>query len=310
MSNKEIYQQLCASHKMPLFMQSWWLEGACAGYDWDVLLSLSTDGEVRGAWPYLVRKRMLVKWVELPTETPYGGVWLSPTLEDKQIDEVADDLLRQMEEKKFAYFSQRFVIDDRFIQHMTAYGYKTRQYVTYQIDTVTDAEKAVQKFSRSKRKKLELETWRVEDIEAERFYSFHKASLHQKNRDPWYSREFLIVMMTKAAEHDQCRLISVVDHAGEEEAVGCLLWDTEKVYLYLNGFDHAQKDNGAREVVIREAVREAAKRHLKVDFLSYRSFWKSYDAHREAYWMVTKTRRFFMVLLQLADWYRHKRQKR
>lgn len=309
-SNKDIYKQLCESHTMPLFLQSWWLEGACAGFDWDVLLSLSPDGDVLGAWPYQLHKRLFLRRAELPTETPYGGIWLAPTLNEKQRGDVTEDLLRQMENLKPAYFSQRFIADDELIQRMTEWGYKARQYVTYQIDTVQDEEQVIQKFSKSKRKKLELDTWRVEDIEADAFYAFHKASLRQKGRDPWYSREFLIVMMTKAAEHDQGRMISVVDHAGEEEAVGCLLWDNRKVYLYLNGFDHAQKDNGAREVIIREAVREAAKRHLQIDFLSYRSFWKSYNAHREPYWLVTRSRSIWMSLRHIVDWYRHKRQIR
>lgn len=128
MTNKEIYRRLCEQTELPLFMQYWWLEGVCAGKDWDVLIvkqplpsseegkkeTASPQGEeiaenpipqegegndessevkaselVLAAMPYEINKRFWLRHVNQPVLTPYGGIWFNPSVADNA-DKVAE----------------------------------------------------------------------------------------------------------------------------------------------------------------------------------------------------------------------------
>ena len=47
MSNKEEYKIYCESRPdIPLFSQYWWMDAACKGMTWDVLLYKNASGEI------------------------------------------------------------------------------------------------------------------------------------------------------------------------------------------------------------------------------------------------------------------------
>ena len=67
MTNKERYTEWAAVQEyLPLTMQPWWMEAVCAGKEWDVLLAENEQGEIMGAMPYLIRKRMGMRFIVMP----------------------------------------------------------------------------------------------------------------------------------------------------------------------------------------------------------------------------------------------------
>ena len=80
MTKKEIYSEwtkLSGNADLPIFMQSWWLDAVCAGKEWDVMLypaDADSADKVVAAMPYLIRKRLGVKFVIMPQMTQIGGM--------------------------------------------------------------------------------------------------------------------------------------------------------------------------------------------------------------------------------------------
>ena len=70
MDSKEKYRELCEAEgsRIPLFQQYWWMETVCAGKRWDVLLS-ERDGVIEGALPYLIGKKLGLRYILQPQLT-------------------------------------------------------------------------------------------------------------------------------------------------------------------------------------------------------------------------------------------------
>ncbi|MBO4741857.1 MAG: hypothetical protein J5605_09515, partial [Bacteroidales bacterium] len=76
MTDKEQYKYLCETHsEVPLFLQHWWMDAVCKGKQWDVFLYRNGDGEIQAVLPYLVGKKLGMKYILQPQLTQFNGVW-------------------------------------------------------------------------------------------------------------------------------------------------------------------------------------------------------------------------------------------
>lgn len=78
MTNKEKYRKLCETEgaRIPLFLQYWWWDAVSDGKPWDVLLC-EEDGHVKGAMPYLVGRKLMLRYSLMPQLTMFTGPWLA-----------------------------------------------------------------------------------------------------------------------------------------------------------------------------------------------------------------------------------------
>lgn len=308
-ANKILYRQLCEQYDLPLFMQYWWLEGVCAGKDWDVLLVRDNDdsNKIIAAMPYEVSKRLWIRIVCQSELTPYGGIWIHPEWQERpHIQELVcsriDELLH---EKHLAALHLRFGIDSPFPSLLEKQGYRIvgrRTYILPDTRLVADLRAA---FSRNKRKKLEqaIAKYQVEDIEAEEFYRFHAATSAQKNISLWYTREMLLVMWEKAETRGQARLIGIRDQEGELLAAAFVIWDAHCAYQLLNTFDHDSPDNGARELLTLEVIKQANIQGVPLDFTFHKDYLKHYGAQRRNYFAVHAGSMPMVTLTRLLNWF-------
>jgi len=311
MTNKEIYNEICQTHDVPLFQQYWWLEAVSAGKDWDVLLVYGEDlksDEVVAALPYETQKRLWKHFVRPQEMSPYGGLWLSEEVRDnedaivricKQIDEQAKVL-------KWASYNQRYGIESPVPGILAEMGYKIIDRKTYILDNLQDLDKIVEGFSRNKRKKLEKLTkeYQITALEPEEFYRFHVDTCAQKNTRIWYTREMLYVLYEKALEHQCGSLFGVRNEKGELLAEAFLVWDSETAYQLLNTFDHDYPDNGARELLTLEAIRRSRQQGVGLDFTYHRDYLKHYGAVKHTYYSVHKGSVPLVTLQRIIDWFR------
>src|ERR1700761_3039434 len=104
MSNKDLYIKICKEKKgVPLFMQPWWLDTVCAG--WDV--AIAKKGEhVTGAWAYPIEKKISVTLLRNPVLTPYLGphIFFPPDVKESNLDnfehETVAELMKQLPDAK------------------------------------------------------------------------------------------------------------------------------------------------------------------------------------------------------------------
>lgn len=309
MTNKELYTDLCKKYNMPLFMQAWWLNGVCAGHQWDVLLSKDENGDVRAAMPYQMDKHWWKKLIQMPNLTPYNGVWIRPDLADSiSITEaIAADFDKQMRDMKIAYYLQRYSIHSKFPDVFLNMGYKRIDRCTYMLDDVHDLNKVLDGFSRNKRKKLEKNTltYKVDTIGPEDFYRFHTECNAEKNKELWYSREMFLVQYEHSQERKQSHLICVRSAEGDPLAAAFLVWDKDTLYQLLNCYVHETKDNGAREMLTFEVIKYARELGKKVDFVCHRSYLRHYGAERKNFFAIKRSRSAIVSIHQVANWFRN-----
>ena len=161
-------------------------------------------------------------------------------------------------------------------------------------------------FSRNKRKKLErlTLTYNASDVEPEEFYRFHAAACRQKNRTISYSREMLYVIVEKALQHSQCRLLGVRNADGELLAETLMVWDKTTAYMLVNTFDHDKPADGARERLTVEAIKLARELGVRLDFTCSRDYLRNYGAKKQKVYSVHYGSLPFIAVQKFIDWLR------
>lgn len=335
MTNKEIYKQFSEQNDLPLFMQYWWLEGVCAGKDWDVLLITEAPAQkaedkaadeaseeaaspaetqeetpvVLAAMPYEMSKRCWLRHVSQPVLSPYGGIWFNPAIAD-DANKVAE-FYRQIDEKlsalKLVSYNQLFRPDCPSVHLLDSLRYKFVTRRTFVLSDLSDLQRVINGFSRSKRKKLEKDTltYSIAELEAEEFFYFHQQTLAQKKDKPTYSRENLLVMAEKAAARNQIRIFGVRNQDKELLAAAVVVWDKRYAYLLLDTFDHDVPDCGARELLTLEAIKQARSLGLKFDFTRHRSYLKHYGAKKTTFYSVHKGAALYVMAQRFIEWCKH-----
>ena len=314
MTPKEEYRQQCQNGELPLFLQDWWVQSACAGREWDVMFAYDADGKVCSMMPYLMEKRLWRNVVHMPELCPYGGAWLRQDLWDsyEATAAVARELCSCMSVLKLGYYQQSFMPGSHMPAAMGSIGFRLTRRYTHILQDTSDLNKVLDGFSKNKRKKLEKKTltYVVDTMTAEEFFQFHTTCNAEKNKELWYSRELFLVLYEKSQERGQSKIICIRDAHGEPLAAAFVVWDKMMAYQLLNCYVHEESDNGAREKLTFEVIRLANTLGLGVDFLSHRSYLKNYGATRTEYYVVKKSRSALISLIFFNKWLRSWRYKK
>lgn len=301
MTDKQLYTEWCKTQDdMPVFMQPWWLDAVCAGKEWDVMLfrdesaSLSDDtapsaetaetteiaptpaapsSEVQtivAAMPYLLRKRLWMKYILMPQQTQLGGVWITT---DKRDDvelqkRIADEIAENLCNMKLSYYYQQFPINSPLPLLLKERGFRLKSRITYRLEDLQDLDSVMSNFSKNKRRQLQKAlTLSVDDnMEAEEFYRFHLSCLKEQGKEISYTREFFLVLYLKASRLSQCRILRIKTANGDTAAAAFLVWDSKSLYYLIPCYSPAFKDSGASALLVWEAIKLARQLSLQFDF--------------------------------------------
>lgn len=266
MTNKELYTEWASQQEnLPIFMQPWWLDAVCAGKLWDVLLSHDAEGEIRGALPYLLRKKWWLRWIVMPQETQIGGLWLSGGADTEA---VCRDIAAQLADMKLAYYYQHYPIDSPAPAFMAALGFQRKERITYRIEDTADTEQIASLFSKNKKRQIQkaatLHAQR--GMDAETFYRLHREFLETQRKAISYTREFLLVLDRKARRNDRAEIISIHSETGEVYAAAYLVWDKQSMYYLIPCYNPLYKDSGAGALLVLEALKLAREKGVSFDF--------------------------------------------
>ena len=209
-TNKEQYKQLCDKQPdIPLFMQYWWMQAVCTGKEWDVLLSFDQQGNIQGALPYLLRKRMGMKYIVCPQETQINGLWTLASLTDEQRQSVYDDIIHQLNHLGLAYYYQHFPLHSEAPDYFDKHKFTCKKRWTYRIDDLSNLDYVISQFSKNKKRQLQkaLSLHADFSLTADEFYHFHVLCLQEQGKIISYSKEFFQSRYTAATERQQGQIL-------------------------------------------------------------------------------------------------------
>ena len=146
MTNKERYSKWVEQQEyVPIMMTPWWLDAVCAGKEWNVLFAEDEQGEILGAMPYLLRKRLWQKFIVMPQQTQTGGIWVTAevTADKWKTAEVCRQIKEQLDQMGLAYYYQQYLPGSLCVDAMRGLGFKTHERVTYRVDDLSDLDAVI-----------------------------------------------------------------------------------------------------------------------------------------------------------------------
>lgn len=311
MENTELYAKFCEEVDfVPLFMQPWWMSAVCAGKKWDVLFSLDEQGEIQAALPYLIRKRLGLKFIVMPQETQINGILLRNDVQNDSalVKSICDDLSSQLRSLHLSYYYQQYPISSPCPECLLEQGFRVKERVTYRLEDLTDLDSVINSFSKNKTRQLRkaLSLHKGTGIDAEDFYRFHSACLQQQKRTISYSREFFFVLHRKAVERGQGEIIDIRNADNDLLAAAFLVWDNHTLYYLIPAFAPAYKDSGASALLVLEAIKEARRLGRVFDFegsmqRGIANHYKQFGAKPVKYYSVRRFYHPIFALLLLAN---------
>lgn len=315
--NKEIYRRVCATYaNIPLFMQHWWMEAVTWGKDWDVLLVCDTTGEPIAALPYLLRKRMGMKYVICPQHTQFSGVWTREDLSDIEQKQAYDQLIAQLAELHLAYYYQQYPLHSEAPQYMKKMGFRIKQRWTYQIDNLNHLDSVIAKFSKNKKRQLQkaLSLHADFSLTAEEFYSFHEYTLQERKKSIGYTREHFLQLYNAAVSQEKGQIIAIRNQEGTLLAAVFLVWDDTTTYFLIPTHSVTYAATGASALMVLESIKWAANHSKVFDFeggmmrnieQSYRQF----GATKVHYYSVERYYKWIFRLALLYNTIRNRKKR-
>ena len=307
MTNKERYCKWAAEQEyVPLFMMPWWMDAVCAGAEWDALLAEDSEGNILGAMPYLLRKRAWFKYIIMPPQTPIGGIWVTPevTADKWKTAEVCRQIKEQLDAMHLAYYYQQFLPGSLCVDALKAFGFKAKERTIYRIDDLSDLNKLIESFSKSKRRELQksLSLHAERSMDVEDFYRFYAQCMSERKHKVHFTREFLLVLERKAKRLNQCEIISIHDADGHVHAAAFVVWDANYMYYLLPAYNPTYSESGAGALLVLEAMKRAREKHIRFEFAGTFSkdsikHYKQFNSTPTVYYGMERTYRWWSFLI-------------
>lgn len=314
MTEKEQYRQLCESHpEIPLFLQHWWMEAVCSGKQWDVLLYRNNDGEVQAVMPFLVGKKLWMRYVLMPQLTQYNGVWYLKNdfrSENERLSfekKVCNDFVGRLKDMRLDFFLQNFA--PRFTNWLPFYwkGFSQTTRYTYQIQNLANLDDVFANFDRNRRQKkilsLEKKYHQTTDITAEEFYGFHSKYWEAKGTKDLFAEKYVVKLCNAAMARRQGVIIGLVDiKTGEKVAMRFVVFDKTTAYSLLSAIEPNSKVNGLSELLFWKVIQYLSVKVQVFDFEgsmveSIEHSYRLYGAKQVPYFQIEKCNSLLLGLL-------------
>ena len=312
MTNKELYHEFCLNNSdLPLFMTDWWMDAVCAGKQWDVLLSFHEDGSIQAALPYLIRKRLWMRYIVMPQQTQIGGIWLREDVANTpdKVTTICQLFAEQLSALKLHYYYQHYPIHSAAVEDMRTLGFTTKERVTYRIEDLSNLDKVIAAFSKNKKRQLQkaLSLHAETNMNVEDFYRYHVQCLHNQGKQISYSREFLLVLERKARRLKQCQILSICNADNEVLAAAFLVWDKHSMYYLIPCYNPQHKDSGASALLVLEAIKLARQQGVAFDFegsmiKGVANHYKQFGSTRTIYYSVEKYYKWYFWFANAYNW--------
>lgn len=314
MTKKEQYISFCERHDLPIQMQPWWLDAVCSADRWDVCLAFNKQGEVVGALPYFLFKKMGLTRVTMPPMTDYIGPWIIFPKE-KHLKKVSlynietnilNDLIEQLPDSHLFFQTYLPELQNGLPFYWNGFNHTT--YYTYRLPSPINAEKAFDEFKYTVRTEIRKAVKRVavERVDKpEQFFRIHTKSFNRKGLDPMIDEEKFLSIDKQIKAKSRRQIILARDKgSGDVHAGLYLVQDNSMIYILLTGIDPVLKSSGALYLLYWDVIQLAEEQGLGVDFCGsiipgVEASIRSLGGDRIAYLSVSRTKNRILRILSL-----------
>ena len=215
------------------------METVCAGKRWDVLLS-ERDGVIEGALPYLIGKKLGLRYILQPQLTQFCGPWYNHPEGGDRLEfehRVGGDLAKQLANLKVNLFLQHFspTVTDWLPFHWAGYRQSTRY--TYRFPSLADPDNLIAQASRARRQNMvdvERACTLDTDFPTKEFASMHREYFERKKGADLLGQEFIERVCRTALERKQALLWALRNRDGKPVNVSFVVYDDRCAYALMS----------------------------------------------------------------------------
>jgi hypothetical protein len=307
---KVIYQQLCETEQLPIFLQSWWLDAVCGTTAWQPLLCLDKAGKPQAAMIVWQTKKWNFSVIQQPFLTPFSGIWIKYPTGGKLYQhskvtfehEVLNDLIAQI--PKTDFFQQHFHFS--FENWLPFYNkrYKQTTRYTYFIENIKDLERVYADFKGSVRTNIKKAAQQVSIETTENvahFFPLYKDSVAQNGERLPYDLAWFEHFDAAIKTHN-CRSIYLAkDSTGNIHAAAYIVWDNQTAYFLASGINR-NFSSSAMSLLIWQAIQDAAAYCHNFDFegsmlAHIEPFFRSFGSVPKPYFQIRKVNSLILKYL-------------
>lgn len=274
MTAKERYRELCMEEKnIPLFCRDWWMDAVCFDH-WDVFLA-EEKGEIVGALPYHLKKKLGFRCVLQPQLTQYNGIWLKKRQTESEHarlsyeKKVFNQLIEQLEQLNLSFYQQCFHMSINNWLPFYWKGFRQTTRYTYLISSIGNPEKVFARFSPAKQRQIRKCEGKLHlsmEMRPDEFYSHHKQSLKERGEEISYSYELFLRIYKATQKQNAGQLFSIKDSEGNIHAALFTVWDHTSAYTLLYSISPKHASSGASTLIIWEAIKHLVHKTRNFDF--------------------------------------------
>lgn len=270
------------------------MEAVCEGKLWDVILDRDAEGTINAALPYLIGRKMGLRYVIMPQLTQFGGPWLrSGSMEEEML--AAKRLIAQLKRLRLTYYQQNFAPEVTNWLPFYWAGYRQTTRYTYRINDISNTQSVFNRFDPSRRQrqiqKLEGKLHEVE-MSASEFADFHISYWASRGRKDLLSRSFMLRVIQTALDRGQGLLMALADEGGVVQGARFVVFDDRCAYSLLSALRPGHP-NGTSAMLFWQIICRLSWRTKAFDFEGsmdpgIEQSYRLYGATQVPYFRITK----------------------
>lgn len=292
------------------------METVCEGKEWDVALARDEGGRLLAALPYLIRRRMGMRYVLEPLLTQFSGPYFcfpSDMSERRRTDfahRAADKLIDSLAELKLDYFLQRFSPEVTDWLPFYWRGFKQTTRYTYRLDDISDPDRVFENFDRTKERqrriRLIADQYSVDtQLDAATFVRFHSDYWRSRGEKDLLPESFMRRVIETASSRGQGMTLALRDGKGELAVAWFAVYDRNCAHALLSAKAPSVKSADVSALLVWHLIKRLSAHTKAFDFegsmeptLEY--FYRSFGARQVPLMEVTRVGNpIFPLLLKL-----------
>lgn len=314
-NNLTTYYQFCKENiNIPLFFQPYWLNAVKQNKEWDVAISYSDNGNIRGVMPYFIGSDYGMSSSLQATLTAYSGPYLiypdNMTKANSRYNYqflVTEELISQLPKVRLSKF--------HFLPEMTNWmpfnlrGYRQSTRYTYRIapnDCTTiknNFKPNVRNKIKHANKKFTVDTLINIDV----LYNLNQQTFARKNKPTPFCHDLLKKIIIALQQND-CVKMYTAYNSGIPCASIMIPNDKHHSYCLLMGIDKELCVGGAVQLLLWNAIKDASQENRIFDFEGsmipeVEPVFRSFGGVMTPYHVVSKCNRWLAAIFNIWKGY-------
>ncbi len=300
-NNKEKYKKFCDNHiGIPLFLRYNWYAKLFNDKDWGVVIE-EKNNEIIGFSPYVLYKKLIYKLILPPYLTPYNGIWLSYSEDQKYTNRLSYEktIISSLIDKlpNVDVYKQKFFPE--FTNWLPFYwkGYQQTTKYTYILQDISNHDKIFNDFRENIRREIrkaekQLTISVLDDVQL--FYDLNLKSYQVKGIKYPFSFLFIDRLYKFCLENKCGELLVAKDADGNVHSVILYVWDDASAY-YLHGVTNPDfKSTGSMSLLLWESIKRSSNKTNQFNFEGsmiepIERYFRAFGGKQTPYFEISKT---------------------